>query len=279
MIRTALALLLATPAAHAACATDAEVAAFVDSFTTRAPATALGAGGTMEDALCTQAKLAAALEPVVGPVVGYKAGLTAPPAQERFGLSEPVRGLLFRDMLLEDGAAVPTAFGAVPMMEADLILEVGDAAINGATTPAEVMRHVASVRPFIELPDMMLAQGEPLTGQTITAMGVGPRLGVMGAAIPVDDPDAMAEALGAMTVTLRGADGGVLAEVPGAAVLGHPAQAVIWLASKGVAFQQGDLVSVGSFGPLVPPAQAGGGATVTYTGLPGEPSVGVTFTR
>jgi 2-keto-4-pentenoate hydratase len=274
-----LAALLALPAGMAAadCASDAEIAAFVASFAARSPAQALGEGGSMEDALCTQGKLAEALGATLGPVVGYKAGLTSAPAQERFGASGPVRGLLYRDMMLENGAEVPLAFGAVPMFEADLILVVGDAGINAATTPEDAMAHVAAVRPFIELPDLALAEGEPLDALTLTAMGVGARLGVLGAAIPVEDPAAAAAALGAMTVTVRGADGGVLAEAPGAAVLGHPANAALWLVSQGVTLAPGDLVSVGSFGPLLPPAKAGGGATVTYAGLPGDPEVSVVF--
>jgi 2-oxo-hept-3-ene-1,7-dioate hydratase len=274
-----VAALLVLPAGMAAaeCASDAEVAAFVESRAARAPAKALGAGGSMEDALCTQGKLAAALTDDLGPVIGYKAGLTSAPAQERFGASEPVRGVLYRDMMLEDGAEVPLDFGAVPLFEADLILVVGDAAINAATTPEEVMAHVSEVRPFMELPDLAVAEGEPVDPVTLTAMGVGARLGVLGAAIAMEDPAAMSEALAGMTVTVRGADGSVMAESPGAAVLGHPANAVLWLVSKGVELAPGDLVSVGSFGPLLAPAEAGGGASVTYAGLPGDPQVSVVF--
>jgi 2-oxo-hept-3-ene-1,7-dioate hydratase len=276
----ATALVLGATAAHARCATDAEIAAFADSFAARTPATVLGAGGDMADALCSQAKLAAAMEAQLGPVIGYKAGLTSPPAQERFGVAEPVRGLLYRDMMLEDGAEVPAAFGAIPLLEADLVLEVAAAGINGAATPEEVMRHVAHVRPFIELPDLMVPPaGGGLTGETITAMGVGARLGVLGAPIPVEDPVAMARALGEMTVTMTAADGTVLAQAPGAAVLGHPARAVIWLVSNGVVLAPGDVVSLGSFGPLVPVAKAAGGATVRYDGLPGDPEVSVRFTE
>ncbi|MEC3863006.1 fumarylacetoacetate hydrolase family protein [Mesobacterium sp. TK19101] len=265
-------------AARADCASDAEIAAFVGSFTAKTPAKALGAGGSMEDALCTAGKLRTALSAQLGPVVGYKAGLTSKPAQERFGVSEPVWGVLYRDMLLEDGAAVPAKFGTVPFFEADLVLVVGSDAINSATTPEQAMAAVSEIRPFIELPDLTLAQGEPITGETLTAMGVGPRLGVLGAPVAVGDPARMVQALGAMRVTVRAADGSTLVEVPGAAVLGNPLNSVLWLLSKGVRFQPGDLISVGSFGPLLPPGKAGGGATVTYAGLPGDPSVSVTFT-
>ena len=264
--------------AWAACATDDEVAAFVESYLARTPAAGLSVGGTLEDGLCSQDKVVAALVPHLGPVIGYKAGLTSGPAQARFGVEAPVRGVLYRDMMLEDGAAVPLAFGARPLFEADLVLVVGDDAIASATTPEEAMTHIASVHPFIELPDLTYQATVPITGATLTAIGVGPRLGVMGAPVAVGDPNDMVAALAAMQVTVTDANGTVMAEAPGASVLGNPVNSVLWLLEQGVPLAAGDLISVGSIGPLLPPAQAGGRATVTYTGLPGDPSVSVRFT-
>lgn len=277
MLRIILAALLAAGTASADCAGDDEISAYVDAYLSHTPARALGADGSLEDALCTQGKLIAALEPKMGPVVGYKVGLTSKPAQEHFGVSEPVMGVLYRDMLLDDGAEVPAAFGTVPLVEADLLLVVGDDGIREATTPDEVVAHLSALRPFIELPDLTFAEGEPVTGITLTAIGVAARLGVVGADIPVEDPAAISQAQASMTVTLAAADGTTLTEAPGAAVLGHPANAVLWLMSKGVTLRAGDVVSVGSFGPLLPIAKAGGGATLTYAGLPGDPSVSVRF--
>ncbi|OBY25380.1 2-keto-4-pentenoate hydratase [Leisingera sp. JC1] len=265
------------PAAMAACATDGEITAFVDSYLAKAPAQALSPGGSMQDALCSQAKLALAMEPIMGPVVGYKAGLTSKPAQDRFGATEPVRGLLFQNMMLEDGATLDAPWGAIPMVEADLVLVVADEAINGAITPTEALAHISAVRPFIELPDLTLAKDQPFTPETITAMGVGTRLGVLGAPVPVEDPAEMARMLEEMSVTMRDAAGGVLVQAPGRAVLGNPVNAVLWLRSKGVEFKPGDLISVGSFGPLFPPRAGKGGVSVTYEGLPGDPVVEVFF--
>ena len=273
----ACAVAFAAPAAWAACATDAEIAAFVGSYTSRTPAKALSPGGSMADALCSQAKLAAALTPHMGPVTGYKAGLTSRPAQERFGAGEPVQGLLYENMMLDTGATVKVPWGAVPMVEADLVLVVKEAGINTAGTPEEVLAHTAAIRPFIELPDLALAKGEPVTPVTTTAMGVGARLGVLGPLVPVEDPAAMARMLEEMDVTMHDGAGAVLVQAPGRAVLGNPVNSVLWLRSKGVVFKAGDLISVGSFGPLFPPQKTSGGVRVTYKGLPGNPSVSVSF--
>ncbi len=278
-MRNWLVFVLALTATQTAaeCASDAQIDRFVQDYLTNTPTVALTPDGSMADALCTQAKLVTAMQPHLGPLIGYKAGLTSKPAQDRFGASEPVQGILYRDMMLDDGASVSENWGARPVFEADLILVVGDAAINQATTPNEVMEHVSSVRPFIELPDLTLADGEPITPVTLTAIGVAPKLGVLGSEIAVTDPAAMSQDLMGMTVTLSAADGEVLAQAPGTAVLGHPANAALWLMSKGIEFAPGDLISVGSFGPLFPPAKGKGGASVRYDGLPGNPTVSVIF--
>lgn len=271
-------VLIAAPAATMAqCATDAEVAAFVDGYLAAAPTRALAVGGTMEDAICTQNKVVARLSESMGPVIGYKAGLTSAAAQDRFGASEPVQGVLYRDMMLDDGAEVPVDFGARPVFEADLVLVVGSDAINTARTADEAMAHITAIHPFIELPDVSYGPDEPIDAVTLTANGVAAKLGVLGQPIPVNDGAVMLQALAEMTVTVMASDGEILSEAAGAAVLGNPVNAAIWLMSKGVTFKAGDLISVGSIGPLLPPAKAKGKATVRYAGLPGDPTVSVVF--
>ncbi len=281
-IPATLALALAAGPAFAECgASEAEIAAYLADWTAARPTAALSAGATLEEALCTQERLVAALSERLGPRVGWKAGLTSEAAQARFGAPSPVRGQLLRDMLLEDGATVPADFGARPLFEADLILVVADAAINRAETTEEVLAHISEIRPFLELPDIAVAEGEPIDAVTLTAGNVGARLGVVGAGIDVAAARAegadLHAALAEMTVTVESAEGVELATAEGRVVLGHPAAAVLWLMEAGVTLAAGDMVSVGSIGPLLPIAKAEGAATVTYRGLPGAPSVGVVF--
>ena len=76
------------------------------------------------------------------------------------------------------------------------------------------------------------------------------------------------------------ASGATLAENTGAATLGNPLNAVVWLvedlAKVGRKLSAGDLISVGSFTPLTPP-KAGQAISVRYEGLPGTPKVSVNF--
>ena len=83
-----------------------------------------------------------------------------------------------------------------------------------------------------------------------------------------------------MTVVMRDQDGKELGKAPGAAILGHPLNAVVWLAQdvakSGGRLRAGDILSLGSFtAPNF--TKPGTRVTVTYEGLPGNPTVSARF--
>jgi 2-keto-4-pentenoate hydratase len=278
-----LAALLATGAAQAACLSDAEVAALADAIAAKTPA-ATPENLSELDARCTRAKLNQRLAARYGAVVGYKAGLTNPAVQQRFQTDKPVWGVLYQGMLQPSGATVDPAFGARPLFEADLLVRVKSEAINRAKTAAEVLAAVDQVIPFIELPDLAVQAPPKLNGAGVAAINVGARLGVQGVpiAVPTDAAAqaALLAALPAMTVRLTDQTGAELARGRGADILDHPLNAVVWLAgalaAEGLAMQPGQLVSLGSFSPLLPP-KPGLTVTATYDGLPGAQPVVVQF--
>jgi len=266
-------------AARAACPSDQEVAAYVAQFVQRTPSQGLTAVQGLEDALCAQAKVAGKLSPQLGTVVGYKAALTNPAMQARFGVGEPVHGRLLKHMLLPDGAELPASFGARPLWEADLLVVVKDAGLHRARTLREAAESISHVVPFMELPDTMLDEGVKFTGPALVAINTGARYGVTGKRIPMQTDDAFVDSLASMTVVLS-EDGKELARGPGSAIMGHPLNSAIWLARAlerdGVRLKAGDVLSLGSFLPLQPP-RPGTSVTVQYIGLPGDPSVGARF--
>jgi 2-keto-4-pentenoate hydratase len=280
LLSIGLAIVLYAAQANAACPSPDQIDRFVKDWKAKAPTAAMAAGASLDDAMCAQGLLVERLKPELGKIVGYKAGLTSKALQERFGVSEPVRGQLLAGMLLQDGAAVPASFGARPLYEADLLLVVKDEDINSANTPEEALRHISAVRPFIELPDLAVKEGEPMNGVVLAAANVAARYGVMGAEIPMNPTPEMAKALADMTVVVTDGSGAKLAEGKGNAVLGSPLNVAIWiardLAASGTRLKAGDLISVGSFTPLTPP-KPGQTVTARYDGLPGNPQVSVSF--
>jgi 2-keto-4-pentenoate hydratase len=273
---------LVSAPAFAACPDDAAIEAFLAERATARPTTApVAAGGSIADALCAQEKIVARLSADLGPVIGYKAGLTSPKSQEIFGVSEPVFGTLLKGMILEPGASVSPSDAVRALYEADLIVEISDAAVNEASTPEEVLASIAGVRPFLELPALVVGKDEKLDGAAITSINVGAWRGVMGELIVLPQGAEGVAMLAGFTARLTDdATGETLSAAPGKAVLGHPLNAVTWIAgvlkAQGKALKPGDLVSVGSIGPLHP-MKPGMSVTLAYEGLPGTPKIGASF--
>jgi len=271
-------LALAAAPLMAACLSDAEVVALMSAYAARTPA-ANPEGLSDADGECTRDKVNAILQSTMGQPVGYKAGLTNPAVQKRFGADAPVWGTLYAPMLLKDGAKVDAAFAARALYEADLLVRVSDSAINKARTAEEVLVAIDQVIPFIELPDLVVEAPPKLNGAAITAINVGARLGVLGTPIPVEFTTDFSRRLRDMEVIVK-ADGQEVDRGTGSDVLGHPLNAVVWLAAdmarSGQSMKVGDLISLGSFSKLMPP-KPGLQVEVIYNGLPGTPIVSVDF--
>ena len=270
-------------AAQAQCLTDAQVADLTTHYFAKTPAANIE-NLTDADGACTRAKFNAHIAPRLGKVVGYKAGLTNPAVQKRFGTDKPVWGTLYEGMVQPSGTTVEAAFGARPLFEADMLVRVKTAAIHTARSPLEVLEAVDQVIPFIELPDLLVQAPPKLNGAGVSAINVGARLGVVGQPLTVPvlraERYAMLDALRDMRVTLQDGGGASLGGGKGSDILEHPLNAVVWLAGalarEGLAMQPGEIISLGSFSPLLPP-RAGLTVTVTYEGLPGAAPVRLSF--
>jgi len=271
--------LSALPAA-AACPSDAQVDAYLADYAQRRPSKGFGNDISYEDAECAKRKLGQKLGKVLGDPVGYKAGLTNPALQKRFGIDGPKWGYMYDRNLVDIIAQVPHDFGARPLYEADLIVEVKDAGLADASTPLEALAHLESVVPFIELPDLML-EGD-FSGSNFVATNLAFRGGVLGMELPVQQTQAFADALANMTVVMVDeADGSrELGRGQGSSLMGNPLNAAIWLArelkQQGIILKKGDLLSLGGFFPPQP-TRAGMKIRMRYIGLPGDPNLTVEF--
>ncbi len=212
---------------------------------------------------------------------GYKIGLTDRRVQERFGVDRPLVGVLFEDMLLDDGAVVAYASGAALQVEADLLVRVKSADINQARSVAEAARHIDAVLPFIELPDILFRLDAGNTAALLLASNVGARWGAQGAPLSVKSPRELVECLPRMTVTLATGSGDILQQGQGDQILGHPLRAVLRLldelALRKETLKPGQLLSLGGIGGPVK-AQPGQRYAATYSGcgeIPGTVSVSV----
>ena len=257
--------------ANAAAPSVEAIQQFAEDYLAVRPSQALPKGMTQEEALQAQKDFVAKLIPKLGKPVGYKVGLVTKEAQQRFGLSSPVRGVLLSRMMLKDGAEVGMNFGVHPVCEADLVVVVKDEGINDAKTPLEVASHLKEVVAFIELPDALIATNQLMDAGLFTASNVGARLGILGERLPVKATDEFIKAMAEMTVTLSDQAHGELGRARGKLILENPLNAVLWLvqdlARSGEKLKSGDMLSLGSLKAITP--QAGQTITVRYDGLPG----------
>ncbi len=267
------------PSVHAACPDEAAIQGYLSDFAKRQISKGFGPDLSAADAECAKAQITAKLPLYLGKRIGYKAAFTSQAAQQQFGLDGPRWGSMFDRNMVDIIAVLPANFGARPMLEADMIVEVKDPALADAKTPLEALACLESMEPFIELPDLMLA--DPLSGNNLVAINAAFRGGVTGADIPLPATPAMVDALANMTVVLTDLNSGQeLGRTAGKSLMGHPLNAAIWLAQalkkEGITLRKGDLLSLGSFFPARP-VVSGMQVQVQYLGLPGNPSVSVTF--
>ena len=265
--------------AAAACPSADAINAYMEDFKAVRPSKGIPIE-TMEDAYCMQAELVKRLPEALGNKVGFKAAFTNPAMYERFKVSGPAYGVMFEKMMLQSGAHVPANFGARPLVEADLLVELRAPGLYLAKTPLDALIYLWDVIPFIELPDLML-EGNTIGGAQLVGHNAGFRGGVMGPRIRCRSTNTFLDEMASMTVIMtEDKSGKEIGRAPGSTLMGHPFNAAIWLAKAlddaGIELHKGDLFSLGGFIPPMP-VQANTSITVKYEGMLENPSVTVHF--
>jgi len=235
---------------------DSPGSELAESYLKKTPAGAIASNLTLEEAKKTQQQFLGEISQELGPIVGYKAGLTSETAQQQFNVSQPLLGTLFQQMLLPNGQIISPQFGSRPMSEGDLIVRVGSEEINNAKTPQEALASLDAVIPFIELPDLVYSPDVKLNAPAILAINVGARYGVVGEPILLSATEEWENRLKNLTLEIVDADGKVLGTGKGSNLLGNPLNVVLWirdsLLAEGKELKKGDLLSLGTITPLMP---------------------------
>lgn len=177
-------------------------------------------------------------------IIGKKVGLTSKAMQQFLGVSEPDFGHLFADMLFDQEDVLPKSAFLQPKIEAELAFIMGETLTGPGITTADVLRTAAAVVPSFEIIASRIADWKIKIEDTIADNGSSAALVLGSKLTPVDALD-----LKYVGMVLE-RNGQILDTAAGAAVLGHPAQAVAWLANKlggmGISLGRGEIVLAGS---------------------------------
>ena len=159
-------------------------------------------------------------------LVGRKIGLTSKIVQKQLGVDRPDFGMLFDDMAVPDGEEVPAAKLIAPRVEGEIayVLE-RDIKMERPTT-TDVINAVAYATPAIEIVDSRVRDWDIRIQDTI-ADNASAVLYVLGnRKVGLEDFDGR---LCGMVIENKGEPASVGA---GVACLGHPINAVRWLAEE-----------------------------------------------
>ena len=214
-----------------------------------APIPASWAPRTVAEAYVMQEEFSTLLAATRGPAVGYKIALTAPITQQMVGFHEPVAGVIFAQTIYHAPCAVRRADYVHLGVECEIAVQLR-AALPIAKAPynrEEVADAVGAVMPAVELVDDRNADYAQLGAHILSfiadnAWNAGIVLGP-----PVADWRAidLAAARGTMSV-----NGQVVGEGYGRDVMGHPLEALTWLANmcarRGKSLSQGVVIITGS---------------------------------
>jgi len=197
-------------------------------------------------------------------LVGRKIGLTSKTVQKQLGVDSPDFGMLFADMELDPGQVVALGQVLQPKVEAEVAIVLGRDLLDADLTMSRLISSVAYVLPAVEIVGSRIASWDIRLLDTIAdnassglyALGTDPR--------KLEQVDLR---LCGMVMERRSE---VVSVGVGAACLGHPLNAALWLAKKmvevGRPLREGDVVMSGALGPMVVVAP-GDSIVTTIAGL------------
>ncbi len=182
-------------------------------------------------------------------MVGRKIGLTSKLVQKQLGVDRPDFGILFDDMAVPDGEEVPRGKLLLPRVEAEITYVLEKDINFEKPTNSDVINAIAYATASIEIVDSRIKDWNIKIQDTVADNASAVLYVVGNHKVKIDDFD------GRMCGMVMECEGEPVSVGAGAACLGHPINAVRWLAEemvkRGRPLSAGDVVMSGALGPMI----------------------------
>lgn len=183
-------------------------------------------------------------------VIGKKIGVTSQVVMDMLGVDQPDFGHLLSGMRVNDGAALACADFIAPKAEGEIAFVLKEDLVGPGVTAADVIRATAYVMPCFEIVDSRIKDWKIRIQDTVADNASAAAFVLGDGAVSPLDVD-----LACVGMTLE-KNGEIVATGAGAAALGHPVNAVVWLANTlgelGIALKKGEVILSGSLAAMVP---------------------------
>ncbi|GKY88271.1 2-keto-4-pentenoate hydratase [Sinisalibacter aestuarii] len=183
-------------------------------------------------------------------LVGRKIGLTSAAVQAQMGVDQPDYGVLWADYAFSSGDEVAISRFMQPRAEGEIAFVMERGIEDPAASMTDLIGAIAYALPAIEIVDSAIADWNIGLVDTIAdnASGGGFALG--------SSPRALAGLDLRLAGMMMTRNGRTVSTGLGAACMGHPLNATLWLvrkmASLGRPVAAGDVILSGALGPVVP---------------------------
>jgi 2-keto-4-pentenoate hydratase len=233
------------------------------------PISAAYPGMTLEDAYAVQRHQVRNWVEDGRQIKGHKVGLTSAVIQRQLGVDQPDYGHLTEDMFYLESTPIPVERFISPKVEPEIAFVLKKPLTGPGVTIADAISAVDYVLPALEIIDSRIRDWKIKLVDTIADNASSG--GVVLGSTPVTLGQLAETGLSLGTVGCVVYQGGeVVATGAGAAVLGSPLAALVWLANTvgplGITLEAGAVVIPGSVTAALPVA-AGESVTATFGGL------------
>ena len=183
-----------------------------------------------------------------GRIVGKKIGLTSKAVQKQLGVDQPDFGMLFHDMEVLNGSSVSFKELMQPKVEAEIAFVLGEDLDGDGLTIVDLLASIDYALPAIEIVGSRIKDWDIKITDTIADNASASHFVLGHTPRTLDEFDMIA------CMMQMEKNNEIVSKGSGAACLGSPLNATLWLANKmielGNPLRAGELIFSGALGPM-----------------------------